>query len=142
MGTIEVESSSEAVLRAEIILYGSAATEQLAHQLADEIQRMWTVARGKILLDNRLYYLNFLINGRFDSTLKPDEVLYNKNPRNNFIRVEKFVNGNISFMDALGSNTGFFQLDNLYIWFHNSRPRIRTQLGFATSQKPRFKKCW
>jgi hypothetical protein len=37
----------------------------------------------------------------------------NTNPRNNYFRVEVHAPGNISFVDGIGSNTGFLKLDNL-----------------------------
>ena len=36
------------------------------------------------------------------------------NPRNNFFRIEEFATGNISFTDGIGSNSGYFKLENLY----------------------------
>ena len=41
-------------------------------------------------------------------------MLSNVDPRNNYFRIEKFVHGDISFVDGLGCNTGYFKLDNLY----------------------------
>ena len=32
---------------------------------------------------------------------------------NNYFRVEEFASGNISFVDGINSNTGYFKLDNL-----------------------------
>jgi hypothetical protein len=40
-------------------------------------------------------------------------VWYNDNPRFNFFRIEEHAMGNISFVDGIGSNTGYFKLDNL-----------------------------
>jgi hypothetical protein len=40
--------------------------------------------------------------------------LQNTNPRNNYFRIEEFVIGNISFVDGIGCNTGYFKLENLY----------------------------
>ena len=37
----------------------------------------------------------------------------NTHPRNNYFRVEEYANGNISYVDAINSNTGYFNLDNL-----------------------------
>jgi len=41
------------------------------------------------------------------------DVHENTDPRKNFFRVETFANGNISFVDDINSNTGYFKLDNL-----------------------------
>jgi len=40
-------------------------------------------------------------------------VFDNSNPRNNYFRIEEFAIGNISFVDGINSNTGYFKLENL-----------------------------
>ena len=42
------------------------------------------------------------------------EVLKNTDPKNNYFRIEDFVHGNISFVDGLGCNSGYFLKENLY----------------------------
>lgn len=42
------------------------------------------------------------------------DVYQNVDPRNNYFRIEEFIFGNISFVDGVGSNTGYFKLENLY----------------------------
>jgi len=42
-----------------------------------------------------------------------DEVYSNTDPRNNYFRIEEYAMGNISFVDDLPGNTGYFKLDNL-----------------------------
>jgi len=37
----------------------------------------------------------------------------NTNPRNNYFRIEEYATGNISFVDGINSNTGYFKLENL-----------------------------
>ena len=49
-----------------------------------------------------------------DFVSDPDEILGNDDPLNNYFRIEEMARGNISFVDGLGCNTGYFQLDNLY----------------------------
>lgn len=114
MGTIELINTQEALLRADIIIYGTAADEQLSLQIAAEIETLWTEARGKIRLGQNLYTLAFSIRGFYRPGLRPEDVFQNRDPRKNFFRIETFVNGNISFVDAINCNTGFFKLDNLY----------------------------
>ena len=41
--------------------------------------------------------------------------MQNENPKNNYIRIEAFSKINISFVDGIGSNTGYFLTDNLYL---------------------------
>ncbi len=114
MGTIELINAQEALLKAEVIIYGAAATEALSRQIAEEIEVMWREARGKIRLDSNLYTLDFSIQGYYTPGLKPEDIFQNRDPKKNFFRIETFVNGNISFVDAINCNTGFFKLDNLY----------------------------
>ncbi len=114
MGTVELINAQEALLKAEVIIYGAAATEALSRQIAEEIEVMWTEAQGKIRLETNLYTLNFSIQGFYTPHLKPEDIFRNRNPRKNFFRIETFINGNISFVDAINCNTGFFKLDNLY----------------------------
>ena len=114
MGTIELINAQEALLKAEVIIYGAAATEALSRQIAEEIEVMWREARGKIRLDSYLYTLDFSIQGYYIPDLKPEAIFQNRDPKKNFFRIETFVNGNISFVDAINCNTGFFKLDNLY----------------------------
>ncbi|WP_315820885.1 hypothetical protein [Paraflavitalea speifideaquila] len=45
--------------------------------------------------------------------LPPEKVWYNDQPRHNYFRIEEFVTGNISFVDEIACNTGYFKLDNL-----------------------------
>ncbi|OJV50407.1 MAG: peptidase M10 [Bacteroidetes bacterium 43-16] len=114
MGTVELLNEQEALLKADIIIYGGAADEALSKQMAAEIETMWTEVQGKIRLGSHLYTLSFSIQGFYVPDLSAETIFHNKDPRKNFFRVESFVNGNISFVDAINCNTGFFKLDNLY----------------------------
>ena len=42
------------------------------------------------------------------------DIYQNLDPRNNYFRLEEFVRGNISFVDGLGCNSGYFKMENLY----------------------------
>ena len=55
----------------------------------------------------------FDINGVYENDLTPEMIFENTNPRNNYFRIEEYARGNISFVDGLGSNTGYFKLENL-----------------------------
>lgn len=114
MGIIELLDKHNACLRAKTIIYGRAASEELSLQIADEIESMWNAAQGKIRLGDSLYTLHFEIKGVYEPNLQAEALLHNSNPLNNFFRIETFVNGNISFVDAINCNSGFFKLDNLY----------------------------
>jgi hypothetical protein len=59
------------------------------------------------------YAVYFDLLGIHEPSLTPETVWYNTNPRFNFFRVEEFSLPDISFVDGLGSNTGYFKLGNL-----------------------------
>lgn len=113
MGIIEL-AGQFLNLHANIIIYGGSATEELAQQIAEEIETMWNQPNGIVVLKDKEYRLRFHIKGFYRPGLQPDEVHYNTEPRNNYFRIEHFATTNISFVDGLGSNTGYFLLENLF----------------------------
>ncbi|HMX79755.1 MAG TPA: peptidase M10 [Ferruginibacter sp.] len=106
------------VIHAELICYGDAASDALCSQVARDVEDHWNEPRGTVLIrrhwfSKKSYRVLFDIKGRFDKNLSPETVYANTNPRNNYFRIEEFAIGNISFVDGLNSNTGYFKLDNL-----------------------------
>jgi len=114
MGTVELISPQNLLFRAHIITYGAASDAILTERIRKEIEDMWNAPEGKVLYDLKPLRLQFSITALWQSDLQPEDILQNTNPRHNYFRIEEFVNGNISFVDALGCNTGFFKKDNLY----------------------------
>ncbi len=53
------------------------------------------------------------MEGFYFPEITPAFIYENTVPKNNYFRVEEFATGNISFVDGLGSNTGYFKLENL-----------------------------
>jgi hypothetical protein len=102
------------VIHSHIICYGNAATEQLTQQIKDEIEIMWNEPQITILINGRQYLIEFRITAQLNKELTELQVLQNTNSRNNYFRIEEYAHGNISFVDALGCNTGYFKLENLY----------------------------
>lgn len=116
MGTVELDTfTKQLFIRSDIYLYGSMATEILASQCADEIETMWNEPKGRVKYKGESFIVVFEINGFLFHKIKPDDIFENDNPRNNYFRVEPFVHGDISFVDGLNCNTGYFKLDNLYL---------------------------
>ena len=119
MGEAELRKhNNQLIIHASIIIYGDAANDALAVQVAKDIENYWNDAAGKVRISEgwftkRTYNVRFNIDGRFDSDLTPELVYQNLNPRNNYFRIEEFAHGNISFVDGLNSNTGYFMLENL-----------------------------
>ncbi len=100
-------------IHSSIIIYGDAADHALAQQMADDIAFIWNEPKARVRIRNQDYLLRFQIEGSYQPDLKPETVWYNDNPRLNFFRIEEFSNLDISFVDGLGCNTGYFKLANL-----------------------------
>jgi hypothetical protein len=75
---------------------------------------MWNEPKGRIKIRGTLYLVTFLITAEWKRSIVDAEVLANTSPRNNYFRIEEYANGNISFVDGLGCNSGYFKIENLY----------------------------
>lgn len=115
MGILEIDTSAKIItISSNMICYGNAADYAISKHIAEEIEMMWNDPAGVVhILDTR-FYVRFKINAQYNSLLSEVSVLENQNPRNNYIRIEEYSRQNISCMDAIGSNTGYFQRNNLY----------------------------
>lgn len=115
MGEAELISDQEIItIHSNIIVYGNAASEELAQLMRDEIENMWNEPQGIVYINNRPFLLRFNISAAYMMDIDMDEVYMNTDPRNNYFRIEEFASSNISFVDGLGCNTGYFLLENLY----------------------------
>lgn len=106
-------STGELIITSIFYFYGEAANAGLAHSIAIDIAQHWNEPRGSVRLRNDWYTVVFHTEGIYDAALPPEKVWYNDDPRLNFFRIEEEVIGNISFVDGLNSNTGYFKKDNL-----------------------------
>jgi hypothetical protein len=114
MGEAELFPSRRLLLiHSLLIFYGDAANDPLSWQVAKDIADHWNAAEGKAEVLGTIVQVRFEIKGRWEKLLSPLEVISNTDPRKNYFRVEEFVRGDISFVDAINSNTGYFKLDNL-----------------------------
>lgn len=115
MGEIEIIKDTKNIyIHANMIVYGNAADEKIAQYIAQEIGEMWSEPKGKILLDDEVYTLSFMTTWQYEPELDRDNIIYNNNPRNNYFRIEEYSKIQISMVDDLGSNTGYFLKANLY----------------------------
>ena len=115
MGEVEiVKESSLFIIRSHIITYGDAATEELTERIRAEIEQMWNEPASTIQYRDKLYKIIFKITAACKPTITPEEVFSDTDPKNNFFRIEEFAHGNISFVDGLGCNSGYFKVENLY----------------------------
>ena len=119
MGEVELQPNNNLlIIHAVIIIYGDAANEVLAYQIATDIEKFWNDAEGKVAIrdgwfSKKIYNVRFNMTGKYERELTPETVFENSNPRNNYFRIEEFANGDISFVDGLNSNTGYFKLQNI-----------------------------
>jgi hypothetical protein len=115
MGEAELYASgSTLTIYSHIITYGNRADESLTEQIREEIETMWNEPLGTIVMDGKTYRVEFRITAECRPAITELEVLQNVDPRNNYFRIEEYARGNISFVDGLGCNTGYFKLENLY----------------------------
>jgi hypothetical protein len=115
MGILELDTySKQLFIHSNLLLYGSLATQQLVDQCVEEVATMWNEPQGEVILQGTPFTVVFVIEGFLFAHLQPADIFNNRNPKNNYFRVEEFAYGNISFVDGLGCNTGYFKLENLY----------------------------
>ena len=113
MGSAELDNQ-QLVIHSHIITYGNAATSVLTEMMRDEIETMWNEPKGSFLMDDVMAAIRFQITASYQPAITDIDIYQNLDPRNNYFRIEEFAHGNISFVDGLGCNTGYFKLENLY----------------------------
>ena len=114
MGEVELhEATKTLVVHSVIFLYGDASSEELSQQVAKDISDHWNAANGKVIIKGNLLNVHFNISGVWAPNISPEVIYENTDPRNNYFRIESFAGTDISFVDGIGSNTGYFKLDNL-----------------------------
>ncbi len=113
MGTAEIEQQLF-IISSHIITYGNAAGTEVTERMREEIETMWNEPQGKLVLDGSGFTVVFRITASFQPAITDLDIYQNLDPRNNYFRIEEFALGNISFVDGLGCNSGYFKLENLY----------------------------
>jgi hypothetical protein len=114
MGEAELQSGKHLLIIHSVIhFYGDAAGEDIGTRAAEDIASYWNQANGNVVIHKKNYDIFFNISGGYSRSLTPEIVIQNTNPRNNYFRIEEYAHGDISFVDGLGSNTGYFKLGNL-----------------------------
>jgi hypothetical protein len=114
MGIAEINNPTNTIcIKANLFFYGNAASDALSKQIADDINLFWNIIDGHTMIGGRGY--GFILNttGFYEPNLTQKDVTENTNALNNFYRVEEYSNIDISFVDGVGSNTGYFKLANL-----------------------------
>ncbi len=114
MGIAELKMA-ESILEvyAAIYLYGDAASEALSKAVSEDIAGHWNEPSATVQLGSNLFTVVFKIDGFYVPALTPTEVYENDDPSKNYFRIETFSEHDISYVDGVGCNTGYFKLDNL-----------------------------
>src|ERR1700744_3213294 len=114
MGEAELNIFSHRLtIRSILYFYWGAASRNLAIQIAEDIARAWNEPKGQVKIRGELSEVRFEIEGAYKPALPPAPVWHNTDPRLNFFRIEEFSLHDISSVDGLGCNTGYFKLSNL-----------------------------
>ncbi|HMK03249.1 MAG TPA: hypothetical protein VK489_03620 [Ferruginibacter sp.] len=114
MGEAELQPYNNLLLvHATLVFYGDAASDALSLQVAKDVEDHWNDNDGKVGIQNAWYRVRFSIRGFYKNDLRDIDVYENTDPRNNYFRIEEYAAGNISFVDGINSNTGYFKLENL-----------------------------
>jgi hypothetical protein len=114
MGQAELcDATGELIIRSVFYFYGDAASTALCEQIAADIQMHWNEPQAAVIIRKKPYSVRFEISAIYAPDLRPETVWYNDDPKLNFFRVENYASGNISFVDGIGSNTGYLKTDNL-----------------------------
>lgn len=101
------------LIRSVFFFYGNAANETLGRKIAQDIEAHWNVDDLFTIIHNRKHKVQFIIKGYYKKDLTEMEVLTGTDPKNNYFRIEESSPLEVSFVDGLGCNTGFFLLKNL-----------------------------
>ena len=118
MGEAELLTAEQRiVIHSVLVFYGDAANDELSKQIAADIADHWNAPQGMVRIKMKWYIVSFHVEGYWGKALTPEIIYENTLPRYNYFRVEEFATGNISYVDGINSNTGYFKLDNL---LHNS----------------------
>ena len=115
MGEAEILHIQNTILiTSHIITYGNATDENITALIRDEIETMWNEPKGTVYVNDVPFTVTFRITATLQPNIDMETIYRNTDPRNNYFRIEEYASGNISFVDGLGCNTGYFKLENLY----------------------------
>src|SRR5258706_12255416 len=115
MGEAEIDLLHHTItIHSHIITYGDAADEKLTENIRSEIETMWNEPQGAIIIKKIPLSVVFRITAELRPSIDMTEVYSNTNRRNNYFRIEEYARGNISFVDGVGCNSGYFKVENLY----------------------------
>ena len=116
MGEAEFQTTGrQLIIHSNIIVYGNAADDKLTESIRDEIETMWNEPKAVVNINGTMFTVTFNITANLQMDISPIEIYRNTDGRNNYFRIEEFSAINISFVDGIGCNSGYFFTENLYI---------------------------
>lgn len=113
MGSAEL-NTGQLLIYSHIITYGTAADPTVTENIREEIETMWNEPQVSLMLDGSILDVRFVITASFQPNITDLDIYQNLDPRNNYFRIEGSADGNISSVDGIGCNSGYFLLENLY----------------------------
>jgi hypothetical protein len=113
MGIVEYHNE-HLLIHSHIITYGNCADTAITEMIRDEIETMWNEPGSLINMHGESLKIVFRITAELSPAITQTTINENNDPRNNYFRIEELVHGKISFVDGVGSNSGYFKLENLY----------------------------
>ena len=115
MGSAELDMHLHHLfIYSNIITYGNAANPEITELIREEIETMWDEPKAGLRFENLMFDVVFKIQAWHNASITPLDIFQNLDPKNNYFRIEEFAHGNISFVDGLNCNSGYFKLENLY----------------------------
>ena len=115
MGSAELDiHHHQLFICSNIICYGNAANQEITELIREEIETMWNEPGASLRFENWMFQVVFRIHAWHQPDITPLTIFQNLDPKNNYFRIEEFAHGNISFVDGLNCNSGYFKLENLY----------------------------
>ncbi|HET6769894.1 MAG TPA: peptidase M10 [Chitinophagaceae bacterium] len=115
MGEAELDiHHHQLFIYSNIITYGNAANQEITELIREEIETMWNEPGASLPFENSMFQVVFKIHAWYRPDITPLDIFQNLDPKNNYFRIEEFAHGNISFVDGLNCNSGYFKLENLY----------------------------
>ena len=115
MGSAELDIYQQQLfLYSNFITYGNAANPEITELIREEIETMWNEPSAALTFHHSIFTIVFRIQAMYNPSISPIDIFQNLDPRNNYFRIEEFAHGNISFVDGINCNSGYFKLENLY----------------------------
>jgi hypothetical protein len=115
MGEAEIDAFRHTIIiHSHIITYGDAADEKLTESIRAEIENMWNEPEATVIIKKTPLNVVFRITAELKPSIDELEIISNTGTRNNYFRIEEYAHGNISFVDGIGCNSGYFMTENLY----------------------------